>query len=132
MGSYSLRFEMGHRYYLIFIDDLSRFTWIYFLETRARVLITYQAFAMMVRTQYDFHSCFFVPTLPENTYHALFVTFFLSRALFLSTRALVLMLKTVLLSVSIVTFLRPLEPCCLPHLFLLGSRLKFSLLLFTL
>jgi hypothetical protein len=75
---------------------------------------------------------FFVPTLQEDTYLVLFVNFFLSRALFLKTRAPVLMLKTVLLSVSIVTFLRLLEPCCLPHLFHLSSGLKLSLLLFTL
>jgi hypothetical protein len=32
---------------------ISRFTWIYFLETQAQVLTAYQAFATMVRTQYD-------------------------------------------------------------------------------
>jgi hypothetical protein len=37
----------GHCYYMIFIDDFSHFTWIYFLETQAQVL------TMIVRTQYD-------------------------------------------------------------------------------
>jgi hypothetical protein len=75
---------------------------------------------------------FFMSTLSENTYLVLFINFFLSKAFFLNTRAPVLMVKMVLLSLSIITFLRPLEPCCLPHLFLLSFGLKLSQLLFTL
>jgi hypothetical protein len=43
----------GHRYYMILIDDLSRFTWIYFIESQAQVVTPYQAFDMMVHTQFD-------------------------------------------------------------------------------
>jgi hypothetical protein len=121
----------GHRYYVIFIDDFSRFTGIYFLETRAQVLTAYQAFATMVRTQYDSSiRVFRADTVGEYLFRPL--CHFLSKQDTLSTRAPVLMLRTVLLSVSIVTFLRPLEPCCLPHLFLLSSGLRLSLLSFTL
>ena len=38
---------------MIFIDDFSRFTWVYLLDSRAQVLTTYQTFATMVRTQFD-------------------------------------------------------------------------------
>jgi transposase InsO family protein len=123
----------GHHYYAIFIDDFSRLIWIYFVETRAQVLIAYRAFATMVRIQYGSSILVF---------HAASAKEYLSRPLrhFLSKQGTlpqysctpVLMLKTVLLSVGIITFLRPLELCCLPHLFLLSSRLKLYLLLFTL
>jgi hypothetical protein len=37
-----------HCHYVIFIDDFSCFTWIHFLESRAQLLIAYQAFALMI------------------------------------------------------------------------------------
>ncbi|KAL0533200.1 hypothetical protein IC582_030415 [Cucumis melo] len=43
----------GYRYYVLFIDDFSRFTWIYFLKHRSELSRTYIEFANMIRTQFS-------------------------------------------------------------------------------
>ncbi|KAL0549435.1 hypothetical protein IC582_013917 [Cucumis melo] len=44
----------GYRYYVLFIDDFSRFTWIYFLKHHYELSRTYIEFANMIHTQISY------------------------------------------------------------------------------
>ena len=42
----------GFSYYVYFIDDFSRYTWLYLLRHRSDVLIVYHQFSEMIFTQF--------------------------------------------------------------------------------
>jgi len=41
------------RYFVTFIDDYSRFTWVYFLHSKANVFSIFQTFVALVETQFS-------------------------------------------------------------------------------
>ena len=43
----------GHKHYVIFVDDHSRYTWVYFMKHRSQLISIYQAFVRMIRTQFS-------------------------------------------------------------------------------
>jgi hypothetical protein len=49
----------GHKYYIIFIDDFSRHTWIYSMKHHSEALSIYKNFSSMIRTHFDTLICVF-------------------------------------------------------------------------
>ena len=98
----------GHKYYVIFIDDHSRYTWTYFMKHRSQLISIYKSFACMIHTQFQSSIRVFHSNSGGNIYPTSFVSFFLMRVLSLSFHVLALMLKMGLLSVSTVTLLKQL------------------------
>jgi hypothetical protein len=43
----------GHKYYIIFTDDFSRHTWIYFIKHRSEALSLYKTFSAMIHIYFD-------------------------------------------------------------------------------
>ena len=45
----------GSRYFIIFVDDYSRYSWIFNMKRRSELLQVYSNFAKMVETQFSKH-----------------------------------------------------------------------------
>ena len=52
-GPFRSTSTLGFRYYVIFIDNYSRCTWLFLMETRAELFSIFQKFHAKIRTQFN-------------------------------------------------------------------------------
>lgn len=77
-----------YRYFVTFIDDYSRFTWVYFIRSKADVFSTFQTFGAYVETNFLPVLRFYAHTLGKNICPMLFNLFSNRKVFFLSVRVL--------------------------------------------
>ena len=53
MGSSSVTASSQHRYYVTFIDDYTRCTWVYLMPKKSEVFFHFTHFLQMIKTQYN-------------------------------------------------------------------------------
>ena len=55
MGPAPVPSRNGFHYYVVFIDDYSRYTWLYFLKAKSEVHDVFIKFKSLVENQFDCH-----------------------------------------------------------------------------
>ena len=53
LGPTPIPTEGGSKYFVIFMDDFSRYTWIYLFHYRSELVSIYQTFHKMIETQFN-------------------------------------------------------------------------------
>ena len=56
MWTFPIQSISGYKYYVIFIDDFSRFTWIYPMHRKYEVLTKFVKFKLLVENQFTSHT----------------------------------------------------------------------------
>jgi hypothetical protein len=52
-GPAPIQSSLGHKYFIIFVDDYTRYTWIYFLKAKNEVPSIFLQFEVMIRRQFN-------------------------------------------------------------------------------
>ena len=54
-GPFQVESTLGFRYFVTFIDDYSRYTWLFLMKTRAKLFSIFQKFHAEIRTQFNIY-----------------------------------------------------------------------------
>jgi hypothetical protein len=127
-GSTRFVFKDGHKYYIIFIDNFSRHTWIYFMKHHSEALSIYKNFSAMIRTHFDTSIHVFCADSTGEYLSDALRQVLVEQGTLAQFFVLVPILRMGLLSTTIVIYLRLLVLLLLPPLFHLTLGLRLFLL----
>ena len=120
----------GSRYFVIFVDDFSRYTWIYLFKNRSELSQIYRDFTKMIETQFSKPIKVFRSDNAQEYKAHEFTIFSINLVLSLTLLVLALLNKMVGLSANFIIFLMLFVPLLLPLLLHLRFGGKLLLLPF--
>lgn len=97
---------IGFRYFVTFVDDYSRATWVYFLKSKSGAFLIFQCFTNWSKLSLILSSRFFVWIIEGNIYLMFFPFISLLMTSFIKLLVLVLLNKMALVNERIAIFLR--------------------------
>ena len=53
MGSYAVKFKLDFQYFITFVDDCSRVTWLYLMKSHYEIFSIFQNFCSEIKTQFN-------------------------------------------------------------------------------
>ena len=121
----------GSRYFVIFVDDFSRYTWIYLFKNRSELYQIYHDFTKMIETRFLNISKFSDLIMPKNIKPMNLHLFYINLVLFLIPLVQALLSKMAGLSANFVIFLMLFMLLLLSLPLLLSFGGKLLLLPFT-
>ena len=95
----------GSRYFVIFVDDFSRYTWIYLFKNHSKLYQIYRDINKMIETQFLNLSKFSDMIMPKNIKSMNLLLFYINLVLFLIPLMQALLSKMAGLSANFVIFL---------------------------
>ena len=86
-GPSSINCIGGSRYFIVFVDDYSRYSWVFLMRSRDELLNIYRNFANMVKTQFSKAIKVFVLTMHVNLPNMHLNIFYIPMELFINSHA---------------------------------------------
>src|ERR1044071_9771692 len=118
----------GNKYGLVIVDDFSRYTWVFFLDDKSKVVEIFKTFAKRAQTEYELSLKHIRVIMVQNSKTLISKNFLMNMALLMNSRLLIHRNKMVWSRERIEHLLKWPELCLLNTRPLSGSGPKLSIL----
>src|SRR4051812_26414235 len=117
----------GNKYGLVIVDDFSRYTWVFFLDDKRKVVDIFKTFAKRAQTEYEVSLSISEVIMVQNSRIQTSMIFLMPMVLHMNSLLHIHRNKMVLLKEIIILLLKCPELCLLNTRHLYGSGMKLSI-----